>query len=217
MVSAADDDLDALATLADPTRRAVYRAVIEADGAPVSREDIAAALDVGRTLAAFHLDKLAEAGLLTVAFARRSGRTGPGAGRPAKLYQRSGDERWVSLPPRTYEAVATLLAEAVERAGADGVAFEVARSRGRALAASGSGDLRARLVEQGYEPVDDDATLRLRNCPFHRVADAFPPIVCGMNLALLQALAEKAEPGWTARIDPTPHHCCVSFSKNNTD
>src|SRR5512138_1648107 len=105
--------ITALGALADETRRAAYRAVIEHGGEPVGREEVAAALEVGRTLAAFHLDKLVDAGLLEVSFARRTARTGPGAGRTAKLYRATAQEHAVSVPPRAYRTAARLLAEAI--------------------------------------------------------------------------------------------------------
>jgi predicted ArsR family transcriptional regulator len=119
------DDLDALSLLTDSVRRAAYDAVV-ASASPVGRDEIAAALGVGRTLAAFHLDKLVDAGLLEASFARRTGKSGPGAGRPAKLYHRAAAERAVSVPPRTYGSAAELLAEALERSGGDATLFEVA-------------------------------------------------------------------------------------------
>jgi predicted ArsR family transcriptional regulator len=206
------DDLEAVALLADPARRAAYRVVVDAAPAPVSRDEVAAKLNVGRTLAAFHLDKLVAAGLLEASYARRTGRTGPGAGRPAKLYRRAESERAVSVPPRHYLSAAELLAEAVERAGADETLYEVANRRGRAEAVPGADPVEA-LADRGYEPTTDAATIRLRNCPFHVLADDFPPLVCGMNLALITGLVDGT--GWEARLDPTPGHCCVALSKNN--
>lgn len=208
------DDLEALSLLTDPVRRSAYQAVT-AGAEPVGRDEVAAALGVGRTLAAFHLDKLVDAGLLEVSYARRSGRSGPGAGRPAKLYRRSAAERTVSVPPREYLSAAELLAEAVERAGVDETLYEVARAHGRS--ASG-GDLVEELVARGYEPAVEDDTIRLRNCPFHLLAEGFPPLVCGMNLALLSGVLDGARlAGWQARMDPRPGECCVVLSKNNSD
>ena len=187
-----------------------YRVVVDAAPAPVSRDEVAAKLNVGRTLAAFHLDKLVAAGLLEASYARRTGRTGPGAGRPAKLYRRAESERAVSVPPRRYLSAAELLAEAVERAGADEALYEVAHRRGRAEAVPGADPVEV-LAARGYEPTTRTAaTIRLRNCPFHVLADEFPPLVCGMNLALIDGLLEgTGATGWRARLDPTPGHCCV--------
>ena len=211
------DDLDAIALLADPARRAAYRVVVEAAPEPVGRDEVAAALGVGRTLAAFHLDKLVAAGLLEASFARRTGRTGPGAGRPAKLYRRAAADHEVTVPPRRYLSAAELLAEAVERAGADEALYAVALAHGREDAVPGA-DLVQALTDRGYEPtVDADAdeeTIRLRNCPFHVLAGDFPPLVCGMNLALVSGLVEGTD--WQARLEPTSGHCCVALSKSNS-
>src|SRR5215216_5040163 len=114
----ADRHLAAIALLQDPVRRALYGHVAAAGG-EVSRNQAAEAAAVGRGLAAFHLDKLVEAGLLEATFRRLGERRGPGAGRPAKLYRRAAGEVAASLPPRTYETAAHLLAEAVEQTGAD--------------------------------------------------------------------------------------------------
>ncbi|GAA4447727.1 helix-turn-helix transcriptional regulator [Phytohabitans houttuyneae] len=214
------EDLEALALLTDPVRRSAYQVVAEAGAEPLGRDEVATALGVGRTLAAFHLDKLVDAGLLEVSFARRSGRSGPGAGRPAKLYRRAAGERAVSVPPRSYLSAAELLAEGIERAGADAAAYDVARRRGReAGAAAGVGaDPVEVLAGRGYQPETDDSLVRLRNCPFHQLAQRFPPLVCGMNLALVEGVLEgAAAEGWSARLDPVPDHCCVSLSKNKSD
>ncbi len=211
--------IEAVGALREPVRRAVYE-YATGRGEPVGRDEVAEAVGIGRTLAAFHLDRLADAGLLEVSYARRSGRTGPGAGRPAKLYKRSVAEFEVSLPPRRYRSAADLLAEAVDRSGADQVLFEAARHRGRSVGqAAGDAGLVEVLTEQGYEPLPRDDTILLRNCPFHLLARDHPPLVCGMNLALLQGLVEGlGGPDSTARMDPGADGCCVvieAHSKNN--
>jgi predicted ArsR family transcriptional regulator len=208
-------DLDAIGALADPTRRAVYEAVAAAARQPVSRDEIAEAVGVGRTLAAFHLDKLVDAGLLDVSFARRSGRSGPGAGRTAKLYRRATTEHTVAVPPRAYRGAAEILAEALDRAGADQTLFAVARERGREQTQPGE-QLPELLARRGYEPVEDGDVIRLRNCPFHRLAEDFPPLVCGMNLALIEGTLQGAGlVSWRAATDPAPGYCCVAISKTN--
>ncbi|MWA00488.1 transcriptional regulator [Actinomadura sp. LD22] len=221
------EDIEAVALLQDPVRRRLYEFVV-GRGREVGRNEAAEAVGVGRTLAAFHLDKLVDGGLLEAGSRRLSGRSGPGAGRPAKVYRRSAVERGVSLPARDYRTVAGLLAEAVERAGLDGEVQEAARREGAALAAGAPcGDLEALaevLVARGYEPVleggegagEGGPVLRMRNCPFHTVAERFPPLVCGMNLALLEGLVEGAE-GVRVRMDSRPGWCCVVAepSKNN--
>ncbi len=104
-----DDPIGAVATLAEPTRRRLYDLVV-ASREPVGRDDAVTALGISRELAAFHLDRLVEVGLLQTEFRRRSGRTGPGAGRPAKFYRRADRDLEVSLPPRHYERAADLMA-----------------------------------------------------------------------------------------------------------
>ncbi|MFY1669258.1 helix-turn-helix transcriptional regulator [Plantactinospora sp. WMMB334] len=208
--------LDAVSALVDPVRRAAYRVVAGAGTEPLGRDEVAAELGIGRTLAAFHLDKLVDAGLLTVTLARRSGRSGPGAGRPAKLYRRAPGEHVVSVPPRAYRTGAELLAETVLRLGGEDTLFEVAGERGRTAGAAVApgADLLDVLHTHGYAPAAGEETVRLRNCPFHQLADEFPPVVCGMNLALLSGLLVGAgRPEWRARLDPLPGLCCVVLER----
>lgn len=201
--------LEAFGSLREPVRRAVYE-YVAACAEPVSRNAVAEAVDIGRTLAAFHLDKLVDSGLLETAYAPRAG--GPGAGRPAKLYRRSAAEYAVALPPRDYRLLADVLANAVQDVGAEPAAYAAAREQGAKLA---EGEVIGRLAALGYEPTDGtDGTVRLRNCPFHALARAYPPLVCGLNLALLEGLV--GEGGHVARLDPGPAGCCVTItSKNN--
>jgi predicted ArsR family transcriptional regulator len=208
------DPLEALSALGDATRRRVYEHVASQAG-PVSRDEAAAATGIGRTLAAYHLDRLADDGLLAVAYQRRSGRAGPGAGRPAKLYERVEREIAVSVPPRDYHLAARLLADAAAT-DADGqtrrALSDAAERLGREIAAeAGPGaELEPLLRERGYEPYRDDGVIRLRNCPFHAVAQRHPEIVCEMNLALLRGVTAVGT-GLTATLEPGPRRCCVAL------
>jgi predicted ArsR family transcriptional regulator len=212
-------DLGPLAALAEPVRRRLYEFVV-ATGSPVDRDAAAEGVGIARSLAAFHLDRLVAAGLLDVAYRRRSGRTGPGAGRPAKFYLRPpGREFGVSLPPRAYGLAAEVLAEGVERSpeAARGV-LAAARARGEHLAATlAGGGGREALLEvlavQGYEPFTDaDGTVRLRNCPFHALVGRHRELTCSMNLELLDAVAEGiGDSGLVARARPREGSCCVAF------
>ena len=144
--------LNGLSHLDDPLRRQLYEYVIESDG-PVSREQAAAAASIGRTLAAYHLDKLAEAGLLTVSYQRPAGRGGPGAGRPAKLYTRAARELTVSVPPRDYELLAKLLVASVEQDGSGAVRAAVnaaAAEAGRRAGGQTGGNVLGALRNCGY-------------------------------------------------------------------
>ncbi|MFF8378403.1 helix-turn-helix transcriptional regulator [Streptomyces sp. NPDC015661] len=216
------EDIDAIAVLQDPVRRRLYEYVV-AQGREVGRNEAAEAVGVARTLAAHHLDKLTGAGLLESGSRRLSGRSGPGAGRPAKVYTRAPGERAVSLPARDYRTAAELLAEAAEEAGLDAGLCAAARRRGEALRGAagpcgGLDEAMGVLAARGYEPFVEGDAVRMRNCPFHAVAESFPPLVCGMNLALLEGLL-GAEGPVRARMDPRPGECCVvvEVSKNNVD
>ncbi|MER5789266.1 transcriptional regulator [Streptomyces sp. NPDC001980] len=227
------NDIDAIAALQDPVRRRLYE-YVAAQGREVGRNEAAEATGVARTLAAHHLDRLAEAGLLDTGSRRLTGRSGPGAGRPAKVYTRAREERAVSLPARDYRTAAELLAEAAEHAGLDAGLCAAARRRGEALRGSaapcgGLEEAMETLAARGYEPhleaagsaqdaggvegaegatATTAAVVRMRNCPFHAVAERFPPLVCGMNLALLEGLLGTDGPV-RARMAARPGECCV--------
>ena len=203
------------AALADPVRRRLYEYVTDAVE-PVGRDDAAGAAGIGRSLAGYHLDQLVDDGLLEVSYARRSGRTAPGAGRPAKLYVAAAVEVTVQLPRRDDALVAHLLATAVESdpTGSARQALRAAtRDAGRALGASlGSGstdELLAALDERGYAPVLTDEGVRLRNCPFHHLVGDHLDLVCSLNEDLLGAAAEAAGVRMVAELDPQPDRCCV--------
>jgi predicted ArsR family transcriptional regulator len=212
-----DDALRRVSSLGDANRRRLYEHVA-AQQEPVSRDDAAAACGLGRATAAYHLDRLVEDGLLAASFARPHGRSGPGAGRPAKHYARAETDVAVTLPPRDYQLAAEILVRAVDgdRSGALVRALgESASEIGRELAAARPqvGDLMTFLTDQGFEPYADGDVVRLHNCPFHRLAQEHPELICGMNHALLSAVADAVEPGSTARLDPAPGRCCVTFQR----
>lgn len=216
-----------LATLDEPVRRQLYFYVASRPG-EVSRDEAARAVGVSRTLAGFHLDRLADEGLLETSFRRLSGRTGPGAGRPSKLYRRSARQLAVSLPQRSYELAARILAAAVDARGAEKTQAElrkVAREVGRrigadakARAGSRAGRRRclagtvAALAAQGYEPARAAGEIRLRNCPFHALVAEHKDLVCGMNLALVEGVVSALDlPDVRATLDPRPGMCCVAL------
>jgi predicted ArsR family transcriptional regulator len=211
------DDLDALALLHDPVRRSLYEAVA-AGGGDVGRGEAAEAAGVSRTLAGHHLDRLVEAGLLESGF-RPQEKKGPGSGRPAKVYRRARGERSVSLPARDYAALGSVLADVVDLLGAEEQAEEAARRAGARLARRHQGEPVERVLgERGYEPYAEDGTLRLRNCPFHALAEEQPLLVCSMNLALCQGLLEGlGDDPARAGLDPRPGECCVSLKQTNID
>jgi predicted ArsR family transcriptional regulator len=208
--------LAAVAALDEPTRRRLYEYVVRRPE-PVSRDDVAAALGVPRATVAFHLDRLVEEQLLAVGHERRTGRSGPGAGRPAKLYRRSDRQVSISLPERQYELAGRLLAAAVEQADETGgspreILTRCAREQGAQLA-TGARDIVSTLEENGFEPRTADGEVLLANCPFHRLAQAHTRLVCEMNLGLVEGmLAGVGEKGLRARLDPRPGCCCVRLA-----
>jgi predicted ArsR family transcriptional regulator len=219
------NQVSALAALDEPVRRKLYLHVVGQDG-HVSRDEAARGAGVSRALAAFHLDKLVEAGLLEASFRRLGARAGPGAGRPSKLYRRAPAAIEVSLPARRYELAAHVLAQALARVGAgDALAAlrDAARERGRALAreASATGTRRGRPLHRalraleglGFEPRRaPGGELILRNCPFDALAAERRELVCGMNLALVEGLVQGlALEGVEARLAPRPGTCCVAL------
>jgi predicted ArsR family transcriptional regulator len=235
------DRLDAVAPLAEPVRRNLYLHVVQA-GDAVGRDAAAAALGIGRALAAFHLDKLVEAGLLRTEYRRLSGRTGPGAGRPAKLYRRADAQVDVTLPERRDQVLADLFATALEaeapadRDGPDApprrsprevlddaataYGHEIGVTARRAAGPGATVDERlaaaaTALGSMGYEAVAADGTVTLRNCPFDRVARDHRGLVCATNTALMEGVADGLGSSRIhARFDPDPgHRCCVLLER----
>lgn len=215
--------ISAIAALDEPTRRRLYDYVVR-QPRPVSRDEAATALRLPRSTAAFHLDRLVNRTLLDVVHQRRSGRTGPGSGRPAKLYQRSSQPITISLPPRRYDLVGGLLSTALEqaersgnspRAVLDQHAYQLGKELGEtAHRTAGHRDTPDTALEvlrtHGYEPRTDDGTVTLANCPFRALAQHHTELICGMNLRLLQGLLDSlATTGLTAHLRPTPTLCCV--------
>jgi len=214
-----DDAVTAVAALGDPVRRRLYRFVGTQDH-PVSRDEAAAGVGISRSAAAFHLDRLVGDGLLETEFRRLTGRQGPGAGRPAKLYRRAAEEITVSLPSRRYELAAGLLAAAVSEAAASGepvgaVLDRLARAHGAALAeaAPDTDGLLDALAAEGYEPRLDDHEVVLGNCPFHVLVTDHPELVCRMNLAVLEGFTAAVPlAGLRARLQPADRACCVRLA-----
>lgn len=226
-----DDQIAGVAALSDPIRRALYTFVVQSTDA-VSRDQAAEAVGIQRALAAFHLDKLAEEKLLDFEFRRLTGRTGPGAGRPAKLYRRSDRQIDVTLPPREYDLAARLLAAAIDRAEARGgdvrkalrrVSFEFGQGVGRAAASragvrASNKKKREALVEvlreHGFEPRVEGSEIVLANCPFHALAQQFTDLVCGMNLHLMEGVRNELplqDEALQPRLEPEAGICCVRF------
>lgn len=221
--------------LAEPARRTLYLYVVS-QPEPVSRDQAAAGADLPRHTAKFHLDKLVEEGLLETEFRRLTGRQGPGAGRPSKLYRRSDRQLAVSLPRRHYELAGEILADAIEgaaendrpvlesvtmaasaagrRLGADALAGEAGAE---APGASPLKSVTTILESYGYEPRPEGGGVVLANCPFHALSRSHTQLVCTMNLALIDALVSGiAHDKVRVRLDPAPNRCCVTLSSGGS-
>ncbi len=226
--SAPADRIQSVSVLGEESRRRMF-AFIRRAGRPVTRDEAAASVGISRKLAAFHLDKLVDAGLLRARYGT------PGAvrrvGRQPKVYEPTDAQITVSIPERRHQLLADLLLEAVLAQSAGGSAAEAAVTaagrRGRRLGESERetgrpGRLGAErgltLCEQmleayGFEPVRENPTeVRLRNCPFHPLAAKAPDLVCGMNHAFLANYLQGLEvSGVEAVLAPTPGECCVQL------
>lgn len=210
-----------IGALADDTRRSLYEYVV-AQAEPVGREQAAAALGIAQHNVNFHLDRLVAEGLLDVEYRRLSGKSGPGAGRPSKLYRRAAQEFVISLPPRRYDLVGDILAAAVSRAetggSLQGALEEAAREKGRTVGQAANGvdageplaAMAQVLASQGYEPHLDGDVVVLSNCPFDALAREHTTLVCGLNRDFVQGVAEGLGCGQVAAcLEPEPDRCCV--------
>ena len=226
----ADRDAAGIGALSDPLRRRLYLFVC-AQPDPVTREVAAEALGLAPHQAKFHLDRLERDGLLDSSYARVSGRSGPGAGRPAKLYRRTAREIAVSLPDRKYQLAGRLMADAIAESVETGAPViealhRLAHAYGRRLGDAAVDDHPPRtfraalelavqtLADNGYEPRREDSRVVMANCPFHALAQAQTKLVCQMNHALIGGLTEALAPhGPVAELDPAPDRCCVVLSE----
>jgi len=229
----ADRDAVGIGALSDPVRRRLYLFVC-AQPQPVSRELAADALGLAPHQAKFHLDRLERDGLLESVYARVSGRSGPGAGRPAKLYRRADREIAVSLPDREYQLAGRLMADAIAESAETGTPVvealhRLAQAFGRHLGdlAVGSHPPRTAraaldlavetLTDNGYEPRPDDGRVVMANCPCHALAQAQTQLVCQMNQALIGGLTDALGPHHpVAELDPAPDRCCVVLTDART-
>ncbi|MFC4008398.1 helix-turn-helix transcriptional regulator [Nonomuraea purpurea] len=223
-----DDGVRAVAALDDELRRRMY-GFIRQSPSPVTRDEAAQSVGISRKLAAFHLDKLVEVGLLTATYAQPGGIRR--VGRAPKLYQPSDLQVQVSIPQREHGLLAGILLDAVrlqqpQERGPD-AALRVASHRGQAmgqvererLKPGRLGTERAltyvgqMLEHHGFEPVRVAPTrIQLANCPFHPLAAKDPDLVCGINHAFMTAYcAGLGATTITATLAPRPGACCVEL------
>jgi predicted ArsR family transcriptional regulator len=226
--SARDPAIRAVAALDDELRLGMYVFIRKARR-PVTREEAAASVGISRKLAAFHLDKLVEAGLLRVGY-----RTAGGirkVGRAPKIYEPSATDIQVAIPPRHHDVLADILLDAVLTEGvgenARQATIRVAGQRGEKLGTAERDRSRpgrlgveraltlteAVLARHGFEPSREaPACLRLRNCPFRPLAAKAPDLVCGINQAFIAGFLTGLEAGGVSAVpSPSVGECCVEL------
>jgi predicted ArsR family transcriptional regulator len=228
MLSGMERDVEAVGALEDDLRRRLY-VFVRAQGRPVNRDEAGEAVGISRKLAAFHLDKLVDRGLLSHTYARPPGRGGPGAGRSAKYYEPSDREIDVTIPERRYDLLGSVFLRALRsqeqgesgedaaRRAAHETGWELGDGERRRLGLPPPGPERAMTVatdlleEAGYEPYrDEGGCVRLRSCPFHRLAEQERDLVCGMNERLVEGIVRGLGNGTLGVVlDPMPGQCCV--------
>ncbi|GIE97717.1 helix-turn-helix transcriptional regulator [Paractinoplanes rishiriensis] len=212
------DRWTAVAALTDSSRRALYEYVRHA-GHPVGRDEAGNATGISRGLAAFHLDKLVEAGLLRARHEMPPHRP-RGRGRMPKVYEPASTGVAVAIPERRYELIAEILADAVATSPADAgrEASRLAHQRGREIGArlpETGRDLAGALARLGFEPErDPDGTIVLHNCPFHVLAVRRTELVCGLNHAFVAGILDGlGETRVEAHLAPRPRTCCVRIGR----
>lgn len=227
-----ENQIAGLSALSDPVRRSLYFYVAHRPR-EVSRDEAAQGVGVSRALAGFHLDRLAGEGLLETSFRRLSGRAGPGAGRPSKLYRRSARQLAVSMPQREYELAARMLAATVDESGEKqrDALNKKARLTGRRIGVAAQARVKPRpgrkpllavamstLGAHGYEPEQTSGEVRLLNCPFHGLVTEHKELVCGMSLAFIEGVVAGLDlKGVRPVLDPMPERCCVALKMTGRD
>jgi predicted ArsR family transcriptional regulator len=227
-----DRNVTGIGVLADSVRRRLYRFVCSQDQ-PVSRDQAAQAVGIARHKAKFHLDRLEAEGLLEADYVRLTGRSGPGAGRPAKRYRRGTKEFAVTLPARDYELAARIMADAIAESARTHAPIldavnDIAAGYGSAIAATArdhrsSVDAALEIVvrvltEHGYEPRRTDAAVILANCPFHALATDHTDLICQLNHSLLASFADSlAADLLEARLERGENRCCVIVASRIDD
>jgi predicted ArsR family transcriptional regulator len=226
------EEVAAISLLLDPVRWRLYH-YIRSSGGAVGRDEASRAVEVSRNLAAFHLDRMASTGLLTVEYRRLSGRSGRGAGRPAKLYRAAERQLVVSVPATRYTLASSILATALEQKTADEQPVEAARRVALRVGAELGSELRERLrprdgyplavteaalEELGYDPVRQPDGIELRNCPFHELAASHGGLTCAMNQALVAGLLPAIGADELRADGPAewPGRCCVRIERRAT-
>lgn len=194
---------DLTSALGDPTRRAIYVAVRESPE-PMTTSRVAELFEIHPNVARHHLDKLAADDWLVVSQRRPAGKTGPGAGRPAKTYEASKREVSIHFSPRRYELLVDLLMRVLVRVAPEDVsriAEEVGHEYGRELANEiGAPDdtgyteavqaVAVAMTGLGFsmDPDVEGQRLLTSHCPFGEAATDHPDVVCSLDRGIVTGL-----------------------------
>jgi predicted ArsR family transcriptional regulator len=213
------------ATLGDPTRRSIYLR-IRSSTEPTTASTIAAEFGIHPNVARHHLDRLAEEGYLEVTRRRQTGKTGPGAGRPAKCYTSTDKEIDLRFPTRRLDLLIDLLVRTVMRlAPSDGtdVALEIGRDFGHELAAglnvdtSGNEDgmleaVATMMRHEGFEIIADGDRLLTQHCPFGASSFEHPEVLCALDRGIMAGIFDIVAPAAVPHMETNlgMAHACVT-------
>lgn len=218
---------DLTAALGDPTRRAIYVAIRESPE-PMTTARIAELFEIHPNVARHHLDKLATDGWLVVSHRRHTGKSGPGAGRPAKTYEASKREVSIHFSPRRYELLVELLMRVLQRVAPDqvsGIAQEVGMEYGRELAeeigapedagyAEAVQAVAVAMTGLGFsmDPDVEGQRLLTSHCPFGEAASDHPDVVCSLDRGIITGLVGSLGAGCEPVLVPhsQPGDDCVT-------
>jgi len=200
---------------------------IRAQARPVTADELGAAQAVHRNVARSRLERLVEAGLLEPGYERRTGRTGPGAGRPAKTYAGLPELTAIEFPTRRYEFLLGLMFDALPAAGRPKRLHEVGVAFGEQLAHAAKLRPAATLREAcegvceavrglGYqasveEVTEDGAVLATPTCPLRPLVRARPE-AAEIDRGMWSGLVGHAAGAAVARVECETRDCLADHA-----
>lgn len=219
--------MDALEAVGDPELRSALLFARRRERA-VTADELGEAEGVHRNVARARLERLAAAGLLEVGYERRSGRTGPGAGRPAKTYAVVPELTAIQFPERHYETLLGLVAdelpaarraETLHRIG-EAFADELVdrtRLRPKKSVRDGLEAMCAAVRDLGYQATlveveDDRAVVATPTCPLRPLVRRKPE-AAAVDHGMWAGLAARAVAATGAhRVECETHDCLADHA-----
>lgn len=188
------DRLPVFKALGDNTRYAIYLEMARSP-VPLSTADIAAELGLHPNTVRPHLERMREAGLLSIEVDNRGT-----VGRPQHRYSLAAEAPSLGLEPAAYPILAALLANLTALFGpAPDTVAGMAREHGRQRAAAHAGQacieaVSAELAELGFDPAaaqdGNVTTIAFTRCPFRPLAEAFPELVCHLHRGMIEGMVD---------------------------